>query len=123
MQADGEQKEEPPEGEPPKAAMGPPSEPASETEPQPEPEPTEPAEPSSKPEPGPEPSSEPEVGALDTSSEAFREAPMLQTVRVVVYDSEHGTSGDPEDVENVDINAPLVELITEIDDQLGSDEV
>jgi hypothetical protein len=90
----------------------------------PESVPPEPSAMLSEPEPE-QTTDQPEVqGLLETPGEAFREAPSFQTLRVVVsYDVERGANADPEDVENVDINAPLVEVIAEIEEQLGSDEV
>jgi hypothetical protein len=87
------------------------------SEPEPEPSATSEPKPAATSEPQPEP------GLPQTPEESLREAPVFQTLRVVVYDVERGSSADSEDVENIDINAPLTEVIAEIEEQLGSDEL
>ena len=87
------------------------------SEPEPEPSATSEPKPAATSEPQPEP------GLPQTPEESLREPPVFQTLRVVVYDVERGSSADSEDVENIDINAPLTEVIAEIEEQLGSDEL
>lgn len=83
----------------------------------------EPAEPElSEPEPE---SAEPEPPPAPGRAEqpAFRDAPEFHTLNVMVFSSDHGDNEDTDEVENVDVNAPLSEVIAEIEEQLGADEV
>ena len=97
------------------AAPAPDAEPEPASEPEPagdqEPEPEE----ASSAEPEPEPSAQATVAAA-------REPPLFQTVRVTKFDIDRGAM-EPEEVEDVDVNAPLVEVIAAIEEQLGTDEL
>lgn len=48
----------------------------------------------------------------------MREAPSLKTVRVSMLDIDRGQQ-EPEELEEIDVNAPLIEFIAELEEQLG----